>query len=253
MKIQALPKDLVASKPHLAALMEVPEHRPYVRTPRASARPSREASPDRPMSSLSWFLPTPSGPAASGLTPEALMEGVFQSPKLVSTLGGADDDDVTDIQVPVPTPTPPPPSSHPSSATAAPVTEIKVVYAATREDGGVKPKKRPEQISGSPVSKKQKSNSPEGGSTTVMQVLQTSTQMQTPPTTVISTQASAVTLPSASVVQPLVVSPATTTTTAAAGATRQSSRPFSPHQAAANYATEIVSDSPPRDISDDKV
>ncbi|XP_028967016.1 nesprin-1 [Galendromus occidentalis] len=254
-KIQALPKDLVASKPHLAALMEVPEHRPYVRTPRASARPSREASPDRPMSSLSWFLPTPSGPAASGITPEALLEGVFQSPKLVSTLGGADDDDVTDIRVPVPTPTPPPPSSHPmtSSGGIAPVTEIIVVYAATREDGGgVKPKKRPDVISASPVSnKKQKSNSPEGGSTTVMQVLQTSTQMQTPPTTVISTQASAVTLPSASVVQPLVVSSATATTT-----TTESTRPFSPRQQApANYATEIVSDSPPErdEISDDKV
>lgn len=258
MKIQALPKDVVASKPHLLALMEVPEHRPYVRTPRASARPSREGSPDRPSSSLSWFQATPSGPAASGLTPEALVQGVFQSPKLVMRV----EDDITDIQVPIPVQAG---IQQQSSSVSPPVTEIKVVYVPTREENagsygsgaGVKPKKRSDEPSG-PASKKTKSTSPEGafpptssGSTTVMQVLQTSSQVQEPvSTTVINTQASAVTLPSisASVVQPVVASP----TDSPSGPSpvpggRPQARP------AAAYATEIVSHSPPRDISDDKV
>lgn len=238
-KIQALPKDVVASKPHLLALMEVPEHRPYVRTPRASARPSREGSPDRPGSSLSWFQATPSGPAASGLTPEALVQGVFQSPKLVARC----EDDITDIQVPVP--------SLPTGTSPPPVTEIKVVYAPSREDAaGVRPKKRVDDASLTSQSKKAKPTSQEGStkSTTVVHVLQTSSQVQEPlTTTVINTHASAVTLPSVSTNLPVVASP----TDSPSGPTPVYGE--RPQQRVTAFATEMTTHSPPRDISEDQV
>lgn len=150
------------------------------------------------------------------------------------------EDDVTDIQVAVPTL---------AGRASPPVTEIKVVYAATREADGVRPKKRVDEPASGQATKKVKSASPESAgatTTTVMRVLQTTSHVQEPVTaTVISTSASAVTLPSASVVPPTVASPSEMP----AGPSPE----FGSEPRAAAFA-EIVCHSPPReDISDDKV